>query len=324
MNAENVSLAMPRGAPQDMVSLRGYNSFSIDPIPGCNDALRIKLPFDGSSAVEWFPIRPGLVVATVSMNLTMDVAIDYGGQDAVTLRFVLDGVSQWSSCASDVALSGPHMTVFAPTPEATYRVVIKKRTPQHVVTITADRSLLIDEFGFPEDRVNYGNLPVPYRLNPPLQTLTRDILANHFTGPRRASYAASLGSSLLCLVGDYLEREDQLAFPKAKIGDEKRLIAARQVIAERFRAPPAIKEIARQVGLSESKLTSGFKLRFGETLGECARRLRLEAARDLLRVRTGRIDVVAAEVGYRHLSSFSAAFSAHFGYPPGSTSKAWL
>jgi AraC family transcriptional regulator len=81
--------------------------------------------------------------------------------------------------------------------------------------------------------------------------------------------------------------------------------------------PPTLSELARHVGLSESKLKRGFKALYKQSVFGFFRSYRMEYARKLLFEQKGNVSVVAAEVGYTNVSHFSAAFAQHHGVKPG-------
>ncbi len=98
--------------------------------------------------------------------------------------------------------------------------------------------------------------------------------------------------------------------------DQRLLQQARDLLESRFAAPPRLSSLARRVGMNPSKLCALFKLRFGESVFDFVRRRRLEHARDLLTQSKMQVSQVAAAVGYRHHSTFTAAFTHHFGMAP--------
>ncbi|MBS0396840.1 MAG: helix-turn-helix transcriptional regulator, partial [Proteobacteria bacterium] len=98
--------------------------------------------------------------------------------------------------------------------------------------------------------------------------------------------------------------------------DRRRLLAARERLAAHFAAPPGIAALARDVGLGAKKLCAGFTAEFGETTSAFVRRLRLECARELLASSELQVREIARRVGYRHHSTFTAAFTRHFGVAP--------
>jgi AraC-like DNA-binding protein len=91
---------------------------------------------------------------------------------------------------------------------------------------------------------------------------------------------------------------------------------ARDILDSQAANPPRLGTLARRVGMNPTKLCAIFRQCFGESLYEFVRRRRLEVAHELLTKSDMQIQQVAAAVGYRHHSTFSTAFSRHFGIAP--------
>jgi AraC-like DNA-binding protein len=92
--------------------------------------------------------------------------------------------------------------------------------------------------------------------------------------------------------------------------------AARRILATQFAPIPRIRELARRVGMSESKLKRAFKEHFGATVFDYGLDCRMRRALELLRANAMSICQVAECVGYRHQTSFTAAFRDYFDFLP--------
>ena len=77
-----------------------------------------------------------------------------------------------------------------------------------------------------------------------------------------------------------------------------------------------LERIAEQAGLSRTYLSFLFKRATGQNINEYITRLRIEKAKELLRDCRMRTQEVAARVGYRDASYFSALFKKHVGRTP--------
>jgi len=91
---------------------------------------------------------------------------------------------------------------------------------------------------------------------------------------------------------------------------------ARDILDSDLTATPTIAELARRVGLNECYLKTGFRQRFGSTIGVYARAQRLEHARRLIEREGHGVQEAAQAVGYSSLGWFSSCFQSHFGYRP--------
>ena len=91
---------------------------------------------------------------------------------------------------------------------------------------------------------------------------------------------------------------------------------AAEVIRQRLDDPPTIAELSTLVGMNESDLKRCFKCLYGTTIASYSRRIRLEAARDLLAHSSLGIARIALEIGFSSPSQFARAFRLHFGHNP--------
>jgi len=96
----------------------------------------------------------------------------------------------------------------------------------------------------------------------------------------------------------------------------RQIDTVRRILSTQYAPIPHIHELARRVGMSESKLKRAFKEHFGTTVFEYGLECRMRHALELLRADSASICQVAECVGYQHQTSFTAAFRDHFGFLP--------
>lgn len=108
--------------------------------------------------------------------------------------------------------------------------------------------------------------------------------------------------------------------PPLRSDDVERLYQARNILQRNLENPPSLATLARQVGLNDYKLKSGFRQVFNTTVFGYLRDCRLEQAQQLLAARQMSVTEVCNTVGYASLSSFNAAFRKKFGCNP----SVWL
>jgi AraC-like DNA-binding protein len=103
---------------------------------------------------------------------------------------------------------------------------------------------------------------------------------------------------------------------KLPLNDVERVHHAKEILIRDLENPPRLFDLARALGTTHPQLNRGFRIIFGTSVFGYLRKMRLEKARHLLE--KGRMNVTEAAfaVGYNSLSSFSRAFSAHFGSKP--------
>jgi AraC family transcriptional regulator len=99
-------------------------------------------------------------------------------------------------------------------------------------------------------------------------------------------------------------------------GTPRWLLAAEEVVRARYRTRVSVSEIARQLEVHPATLARGYRRRFGFTIGEHVRRLRVEqAAREL--VETGDpLSEIALRAGFYDQSHFTNVFRRVVGMTP--------
>ena len=100
-------------------------------------------------------------------------------------------------------------------------------------------------------------------------------------------------------------------------GDRERISRARAILDDSFADPPMVAVLARTVGLNRNKLSYGFRHLHDRSMSDYLAEKRLDAAWRLLQDGVP-VGAVAEAVGYRHVGSFSAAFSRRYGLAPSS------
>ncbi|MEM8560952.1 MAG: AraC family transcriptional regulator [Pseudomonadota bacterium] len=103
---------------------------------------------------------------------------------------------------------------------------------------------------------------------------------------------------------------------EASASDTDLLKRARRVIDREYADPPSLEELASKLGLSQTRLKSGFKLMFGSTVMQYCLQKRVDAARLLLVEPHLSISQIAFNVGYEDPSAFSRAYRRVTGQSP--------
>lgn len=100
-------------------------------------------------------------------------------------------------------------------------------------------------------------------------------------------------------------------------GDEEEIVRrARLVLGARLGECPSLSAVARDVGVSRSRLCRVFRERTGTTLHAYREQVRLRAALDALASPRRDLTELALDLGYSSHSHFGASFKRAFGLPP--------
>ena len=94
----------------------------------------------------------------------------------------------------------------------------------------------------------------------------------------------------------------------ARVGPSRWLDRVRELLHEEFSESLSLEHIASEVGVHPAHLAKAFRQRFGESIGEYIRRLRIARARHLLEVSEMSIGEIAMATGFVDQSHFTKTF----------------
>lgn len=103
---------------------------------------------------------------------------------------------------------------------------------------------------------------------------------------------------------------------EAPATETDQLKRARRIIDREYADPPSLEELAAKLGLSQTRLKSGFRSVFGTTVMQYCLQKRVDAAKLLLSEPHLSISQIADTVGYEDPSAFSRAFRRVAGQSP--------
>ena len=103
--------------------------------------------------------------------------------------------------------------------------------------------------------------------------------------------------------------------------DFKCLEEAKKLIDKDMSKHYTISEIARHVGLSESRLTRGFRFLYNLGLFEYLEKMRLEKGKYMIENTNKTLKDISTSLGYKYGNNFSVAFKKKFGKPPNAWKK---
>lgn len=156
-------------------------------------------------------------------------------------------------------------------------------------------------------------------LNPAMAFSITSFLRSGFTSRFHLLHAKSKAYHLLCDTLQFLctaDIDDDENIKPLSSYENMRLQEARDILSTQFNPPPTIRELARKIGLNETKFKRGFKQVFGATIHEYANYHRMQKALELLQTTEMSITDVAQTVGYEYQTSFTAAVKHFFGVTP--------
>lgn len=107
-----------------------------------------------------------------------------------------------------------------------------------------------------------------------------------------------------------------IAFDGQKYHGDQQILRAQTVLERDFRTPLAVEALAGELGMSPRNFSRRFRAATGSSASQYLQRVRVEAAKDLLRETDLAIAEVARRVGYQDLSYFSRMFERTSGVLP--------
>lgn len=119
------------------------------------------------------------------------------------------------------------------------------------------------------------------------------------------------------LVSLFLEvRQDAECTCRVSNTDRQRLVRARERLLEDLGKAPSLSELARESGLSQPKLTRGFRQLFFNSVYGVFQQARMIQARSRLMSGDESVMRIASDLGYANASHFATAFRKQFGINP--------
>lgn len=197
--------------------------------------------------------------------------------------------------------------------------------------------LLVDKFGLDVDalpeplgRFFRGDASAPFSMSlplPPRLWLALDeVFASSFSGKLRQTYLHTKMTELVCELTASLGRTTAPERPVEEGALSSRELVlvetAAMIYMRELHAPPSVDALAARIGLNRNKLSAGFRDVFGCTPHEYSKRQRMDWARRLILDGAMQLGEIAQAVGYGSQSSFSRAFTDHFGFPPSAAQAA--
>lgn len=251
------------------------------------------------------------------------------GEGLVEFHLRLNGSLQMHMphCNDAVQVRSPGLLVLFQPPGVDLQVSVDPNVRETGISLYCQPRLLRDlasrsgihRWQLLEEIERHGGDRAWYRqleLTPALQYITNSLLNNNHRLGIRLLHAEAKALELLC---ELLSTAQAQVFPQADLVsacETRQLDAARRMLASNLTSPVRVREVARAVGMSESKLRRLFKAQLGVTVSDYALECRMRCALDLLRGKQLSVGQTARAVGYRHQTSFASAFQDFFGFQP--------
>lgn len=193
------------------------------------------------------------------------------------------------------------------------------------ITPTKLRNYLGDRLeAFPENlqAISEGRMDRVYSHAGPLSCTMHQVVHNlldcPYSGIMQSLYLETKVMELIVLKLAQTTCEDDRDTGSSKLDRHEidRLWYAKEILCRNLENPPTLSQLAHAVGTNHCQLNIGFRKLYGTTVFDYLRQKRLIEARRLIQTEGVNVTEAAFSVGYNSISSFSKAFSKHFGRPP--------
>jgi AraC-like DNA-binding protein len=294
------------------------------------DRLRFRVA-DPANRCDTYAVSPGMAMAVVDVGCTEEFTSRLSGQDIIEFHYRLAGTLELTGSWGEVRVAEPSCLLWyqpAGCDDAAERMGRPREQRQRWVSLYCDRRWLQRIGGAAASALlaalgAEGSDPgaPQYRLCSDIGALApilRDIVGVERCEPLDWLLAVAKSHELLhaSLHSAPLLAAGRTAPARLSARDRRLVALARDVLARDPAAPPRLAELARRIGVSSAKLRAGFAAEFGESPSAFVRRRRLELARELLASTDLQVREIARRVGYRHHSTFTAAFCRELGIAP--------
>ncbi len=290
--------------------------------------MRIRLaPGEGSGCIDLLRVSANLFVMTIDAIFENDREIIVPGDRMVKVRVLLSG--RLSATGSDMTIdgAGAYLEAYPGAVASSYRLA--RALPTRMLVLHCAPAFFTEDIGVPAAR-----LPAPLNrvlslsegppegafapLGPDLLRAANDMFRSNarYARPLRNAYLDAKSREIVCAMVNGLWLPQQRPAPALSVRDVNRVYEARDIVSDRFRTPPTIAALAREVGLNQTKLKSAFKTVFGLTINEFTLKMRMERGSELLTDTSLSISEIAYATGYRHPANFTHAYKRFYGHAP--------
>jgi AraC-like DNA-binding protein len=287
---------------------------------------------DKSDRCDAYHVSSGMVMLIVDVACSHPFESRLSGQDIVEFHFRLSGSIAIAGKWGELLVREPSCLIWYQPDgcnDAAEQVGTRGDDRETWISLYCDRRWLYERTGnyavglleSLEHGAGIDSDAPQYRVQPQRAETGRiiaELLRTRGDDALYCWYANAKAVELLCvaLKDMQLHASSDASIRRTTNTDLRLVRQTRQILHAQLAHPPKLSALARRVGMNPTKLCALFRRCYGESVYEFVRRSRLEHAHDLLSRSDLQIQQVAAAVGYRHHSTFSTAFTRHFGVAP--------
>lgn len=298
--------------------------------------LRMRVPPElGTGLWEIIPITKHLILMLGECEYHDDFLLPAQDDNTLKIRVLLSG--KLRAPQQNVVMEGTGAFLEAFPSKTSSEYILEAGLPTRLVILVCKPAFFREDL-----QVRLSKLPQPIAaivddtrqrpiggvtpLGPDILRASNDILrsAKQFAPSIRRAYYAAKAQELTCTMIadlDHKSAKERSTVPFS-VRDVNRIYEARDILDEQFQRPPTIPQLARTIGVNQTKLKALFKATFNMTVHDYTQKCRMERASDLLTVGGMGISEVAYAIGYDYPANFSSAFKKYYGHAPRQFRKA--
>jgi len=195
----------------------------------------------------------------------------------------------------------------------------------HQLRFSANKSWLKRYFGESKTSRLFNNESVQTISYKPITTqgmiVAQQLRCNDISNELKKLFIHGQALSLLASELAPLFSANAEATEKFSQKDKETVNMARDILYKKFKTPPSVEQLSKQVACNQFKLKKLFHHFFNNTPYGVLLEIRMNKAYELLESTHCHVNIAADFVGYNHASNFSTAFVKYFGVSPKSISK---
>lgn len=281
----------------------------------------------GTGKAEACGFADGFFLFLLDVDIDQPCAMQMSAPDLLRVRIALEAEGEYAPIDGEaLTLSGPCAALIIEPPGQLPAEVImagRNKTVQIYIHRDALQRLYADgeqDLPAPVQSFLAGTLQQTFTrrlsLNSGLVRCLEDMQECKLDGRSRQLFLHSTAVNILCHIFDALAHDDSFGSSDASAVTTRSVIAAQKLLADNFVVPPSLDQLAHQVGLSRTRLCTGFRQITGHSVFDYVTDLRMKRALELLKRRDASITEIAYAVGYSHPSTFSVAIQRRYGTSP--------
>ena len=282
---------------------------------------------------DFFKISDGFLLSITDAQYRKDTWVRVEGTAFFKLRLLLTGSLRAAS--GEIIAQAPEALLYISPGASRGGYYILAAQPIRMVVLHCRPAVLTRDFGLNSTEIPpplnkmFARSPEPENQRLSLDTnlmhaVQRMVESRHKMMPAlRGRYLEALSTEILLqVIGEFSNRAMMNRAPTGiRPRDVNGIYEARDYLTQHYRNPPKIPELARMVGLNQTKLKAGFREVTKLTIYSYITKCRMERAADLLQNGNYGIAEVAYEVGYDYPANFTSAFKKFYGKLPRSVTS---